>query len=121
MKTPGVTPKTGQKVKKCPFASTMGDMKPSTRVRLPAEIDDAQAACDAAFAKACRYSGGRDLVEEMVASNFWPLGKNSHLIRLKLRIRSRVLPLLVEEEAICEDLCLCDAGADGVRSMKMMP
>ena len=44
-----------------------------------------------------------------------------HLIRLKLRIRSRVLPSLEEEEAICEDLCLCDAGADGVRSMKMMP
>ena len=74
VKTPGIVPKTGPKVKKYPFASTMGDMKPLTRVRPPTEVDAERAACDAAFGKACRFSGGRDLIEEMVVSNFWPLG-----------------------------------------------
>ena len=39
VKTPGVVAKTRPRVKKYPFASTMGDMKPSTRVRHPAEVD----------------------------------------------------------------------------------
>ena len=47
----------------------MGDMKPSTRVRPPAEVDAARVACDAAFGKAFHFFGGRDLVEEMVVSN----------------------------------------------------
>ena len=34
-------------------------------------------ACDQAFAAACRYSGGHDLVEEIMASNYWPLGKDN--------------------------------------------
>ena len=63
MKTPGVVPKTGPKVKKYPFASTMGDMKPSTCVKPPTEVDVERAACDVAFGKACRFSRGRDLVE----------------------------------------------------------
>jgi len=70
VKTPGVTPKTGQKVKKCPFASTMGDMKPLTHVKPLMEVDEDCAACDATFAKACCFSRGRDLIEEMVAANF---------------------------------------------------
>ena len=77
VKTPGVVPKIGLKVKKYPFASTMGDMKPLTHVRPPMEVDAERAACDAAFSKACRFSRGHDLVEEMVVSNFWPLGKHS--------------------------------------------
>ena len=76
MKTLGVVPKTGPRVKKYPFASTMGGMKPSTRVRPPTEVDAERAVCDAAFGKACRFSAGHDLVEEMVVSNFWPLGKH---------------------------------------------
>ena len=70
VKTPRVVPKTGLRFKKYPFTSTMGDMKPSTRVRPPTEVDVEWAACDAAFGKACRFSRGHDLVEEMVVSNF---------------------------------------------------
>ena len=89
MKTPGVIPKTGPKVKKYPFASIIGEMKPSTRMRTPSEVDAERAACDAAFAKACRFSEGRDLVEEVVVSNFWPLGKHRPrmtLVRMKLPV-----------------------------------
>ena len=89
MKTPGVIPKTRPKVKKYPFASIIGEMKPSTHVRTPSEVDAERAACDTAFAKACRFSEGRDLVEEMVVSNFWPLGKHRPrmtLVRMKLPV-----------------------------------
>jgi len=71
-----VVPKMGLRVKKYPFASTMGDMKPSTCVRHPVEVDAERATCDAAFGKACRFSRDRDLVKEMVVSNFWPLGEH---------------------------------------------
>ena len=70
MKTPGVVPKISPKVKKYPFASVMGEMKPATRVRPPSDVDVERAACDDAFGKACRFSRGWDLVEEMVVSNF---------------------------------------------------
>ena len=60
----------GLKVKKYPFASIMGEMKPSTYVRPPSEVDAERAACDAAFGKACHFFRSRDLVEEMVVSNF---------------------------------------------------
>ena len=89
MKTLGVVPKTGPKVNKCPFASIMGEMKPSTYVRPPSEVDAERAACDAAFGKAYCFSRGRDLVEEMVVSNFWPLGKHRPwmtLVRMKLPV-----------------------------------
>ena len=82
-------PKAEPKVKKYLFASTMGDMRPSTRVRPPAEVDADRIACDAAFAKAYHFSGGHDLVEEMVASNFWPLGKfrpEMKLVKMKLPV-----------------------------------
>ena len=89
VKTPDVVPKTGPKVKKYPFASIMGEMKPSTRVRPPLEVDAERATCDTAFGKACCFSRGRDLVEEMVVSNFWPLGKHRPqmtLVRMKLLV-----------------------------------
>ena len=76
-------------MKRYPFASTMGDMKPSTRLRPPAEVDAERVACNAAFGKACRFSRGRNLVEEMVVANFWPLGKHRPrmtLVRMKLPI-----------------------------------
>jgi len=76
VKTPSVVPKTGPRVKKYPFASTMGNMKPSTHVRPPVEVDVERAACDVAFGKACRFSWGPDPIEEMVVSNFWPLEKH---------------------------------------------
>lgn len=68
VETPGVIPRTEPKVKKFPFASTMTEMKPCCQVRPPTSVDAERAACDAAFAKACCYSGGHDIVEEMVLS-----------------------------------------------------
>lgn len=53
------------------------------------EVDAERAACDAAFGKAYRFSRGRDLIEEMVVSNFWPLGKHRPwmtLVRMKLPV-----------------------------------
>jgi len=38
---------------------------------------EARLACDKAFALACQYSGGRDLVEEMVTADYWPLGRRT--------------------------------------------
>jgi hypothetical protein len=70
------TPRVVLKIKKCPFASITVEMKPSTRVRPLSKVDAERATCDVAFGKACHFSGGRDLVEEMVVSNFWPLGKH---------------------------------------------
>lgn len=67
--------KTRNKAVCYPFASTMEDMRPSTRLK--ADVDEARESCDAAFATAFRYSRGRDLVEEMVASRFWPLAKEN--------------------------------------------
>jgi hypothetical protein len=89
VKTPGVKPKAEPKVKKYPFASTMGDMRPSNRVRPLAEVDADWAAYNAAFAKAYHFFGGHDLVKEMEASNFWPLGKfriEMKLVKMKLLV-----------------------------------
>jgi hypothetical protein len=33
---------------------------------------------------AYRYSGGRDLIEEMVATRFWPLRKSKPLFRIEM-------------------------------------
>jgi hypothetical protein len=41
-------------------------------------------ACDRAFALACHYFRGQDLVEEMVASNYWPLGKRNLEFRIEM-------------------------------------
>lgn len=64
-------------------------MRPCYRVRPLTAVDAERAACDAAFAKACRYSSGRDIVEEMVLSEFWPLGKyrpEMTLVKMKLLV-----------------------------------
>ena len=58
-------------------------MAPHTRVDPPEEKSQARKACDRAFAATCRYSGGRDLVEEIMASNYWPLGKDNPAFRLE--------------------------------------
>ena len=41
-------------------------------------------ACDRAFALACWYSRGWDLVEEMVAANYWPLGRNRSAMTIEM-------------------------------------
>ena len=58
-------------------------MAPHMRVDPPKEVSPTREACDQAFAAACRYSGGRDLVAEIMASNYWPLGKNNLAFRLE--------------------------------------
>ena len=59
-----------------PLASVMMPMKPLTQGILGSRMEEGREACDRAFALAYRYSGCQDLVEEMVAANCWPLGRN---------------------------------------------
>jgi hypothetical protein len=48
----------------------MLEMKPLSKVTLSEEMTPEREACNRAFALACRYSEGRDLAKEMVASNY---------------------------------------------------
>ena len=75
------------------LAFTMEEMRPYTC--LTAEIDAEQEACDVAFAVTCHYSEGRDLVEEMVATRFWPIGKDN---RPKTTLEKLRFPVFEEEE-----------------------
>ena len=59
-------------------------MAPHTRVEPPEVVSPAREACDRAFALACRYSGGRDLVEEIMASDYWPLKGDNPPFRLEM-------------------------------------
>lgn len=72
----------------------MTEMWPSARVK--AGSDPARKACDIAFALAYRYSRGHDLVEEMVASMFWPSGKN----RLEMKLEKVKLPTFGKEDGV---------------------
>ena len=85
MKTYGVrgTTEDGVEVAEYPLISRMEEMAPHTRVDPSEEMSPAREACDRAFAAACRYSGGRDLVEEIMASNYWPLGRDNPAFRLE--------------------------------------
>jgi hypothetical protein len=65
----------GSKIVLDPLASVMSEMKPLSKVTPSEEMTPEREACDKAFALACRYSRGQDLVEEMVAFNYLPLGK----------------------------------------------
>jgi hypothetical protein len=67
----------GMKEVQYPLASVMSEMKPLLKVTPSEEMTPEREACNKAFALACRYSGGRHLVEEMVASNYCPLGKRN--------------------------------------------
>ena len=65
----------GKKNTHYPLAFVMTLMRPLTQGILCLRTEEGCTACDRAFALAYRYSGGRDLVEEMVAANYWPLGR----------------------------------------------
>lgn len=67
-----------------PLASIMSEMSPISRVNPLAEISPKRQACDRAFALACCYSRGWDLVEEMVAANFWPLGRRNDSFQIEM-------------------------------------
>ena len=85
VKTYGVCGSTedGAEVAEYPLTSRMEEMTSHTRVDPPEEMSPARKACDRAFVAACRYSGGRNLVEEIMDSNYWPLGKDNPAFRLE--------------------------------------
>ena len=60
-----------------PYASKMKELKPFSKVHPSSPMSEERLACDKAFALACCYSRGRDLVEEMVAADYWPLGRRT--------------------------------------------
>ena len=74
----------GKKVTRYPLASIITKMKPLKKVTPSGKITPHREACDKAFALAYRYFGGRDLVEEMVAARFWPLGKSRPLFKVEM-------------------------------------
>ena len=86
MKTYGVcgTTEDGAEVQEYPLTSRMEVMAPHARMEPPEAVSPVREACERAFALACRYSGGRDLVEEIMASNYWPLSKDNPSFQLEM-------------------------------------
>ena len=74
----------GKKSTRYHLASIMTEMKPLAKVNPSDEMTTEREACDRAFALACRYSRGCDLVEEMVAMRFWPLGKSKPSFKIEM-------------------------------------
>lgn len=56
-----------------PLASKMDLLE--TEICVEPRDTKGRKACEKAFDFACRYSSGRDLVEEFLAANIWPLGR----------------------------------------------
>jgi hypothetical protein len=67
-----------------PLASVISEMSSLCRVTSLARASTERRACDKAFALACRYSRGQDLVEEMVAENYWPLGRRNERFQIEM-------------------------------------
>jgi hypothetical protein len=67
-----------------PLGSIMTEMSPRCRMDPPRKKSASRKKCDATFALACCYSGGRDLMEEMVAANYWPLGKRNDPFKIEM-------------------------------------
>ena len=59
-------------------------MKPLTQATLGPGTAEGREAYDRAFALAYRYFRGGDLVEEMVASKYWVLGRNRPAMRIEM-------------------------------------
>ena len=59
----------GKKHTHYPLASVMTPMKPSTQGTPRPRTAEGRKAYDKAFALACRYSRGQDLVEQMAVAN----------------------------------------------------
>ena len=83
VKTPGVvrTLEDGSTEKVHSYASRMREMKPLSKVEPSAEMLEDR---DKAFTLACRYLGGHDLVEEMVAFDFWKLGFQNEDFKIEM-------------------------------------
>lgn len=71
-----------------PLASTMSVMKTVSCVS--PKNTESRRACEKAFEFACRFSSGRDLVEEFLAAGVWPLGQNCWK---KYKLKEMSLPL----------------------------
>jgi hypothetical protein len=67
-----------------PLASVMTPMKLSTQGTLSPEAAEGHEACNKAFALACQNSRGQDLVEEMMAANCWPPGRNRPTMTIEM-------------------------------------
>jgi hypothetical protein len=67
-----------------PYTSKMKELKPVYKVDPSSEMSEERKTSNKAFALACRYLGGRDLVEEMVASNYWPLGRRNEEFTIEM-------------------------------------
>ena len=113
----------GKKITLYPLASVMTKMKPFAKVTPSEEMMPHREACNKAFALALWYSRGRDLVEEMVATKFWPLGTS----RPSFKIEMVNLPVYGEAKGVpfpyfgidlseetFEDFCCCH-GTRGTR------
>jgi hypothetical protein len=74
----------------------MTEMKPLTKVAPNEEITPHREPCNKAFALACGYSRGHDLMEEMVAARFWPLEKS----RPSFKIEMVNLPVYGEADGV---------------------
>jgi len=74
----------GNTVTVYPYASEVKEMKPLSKVDPSAAMSEERKLCDRAFALACRYSGGRDLIEEMVASVFLLLGRRNEDFKIEM-------------------------------------
>jgi hypothetical protein len=74
----------GKVEKVFPYASKMKELKPVYKVDPSSEMSEEHKACDKAFALVCRFSGGQDLVEEMVASDYWPLGHRNEEFTIEM-------------------------------------
>lgn len=106
----------GKKVVRYPLASTVSDMRPLTRVTPGSSLDPLRVACNKAFALACRYSGGHDLVEEMVASKCWPLGK----YRPEFKLEKVKLPVFGHEDGVLFPHFNIDRAADKKRQKSFL-
>ena len=84
----------GKKHTHYPLAFVMTLMKPSTQGTPRVRTAEGHAACDKAFALACRYSRDQDLVEEMVTANCRLLGRN------RLAMTIEMVHLLVFSEGV---------------------
>jgi hypothetical protein len=67
-----------------PLASIMLEMSPLSWVNPSTTATLERQACDKAFALVCRYFGGQDLIEGMVAANFWPLRRRNDHFRIEM-------------------------------------
>jgi hypothetical protein len=62
----------------------MREMKPLSKVDPSVDQSEERKSCDKAFALAYHYSGGWDIVEEMVALDIWPHGHQNEDFKIEM-------------------------------------